>query len=90
MGQVLHALLCLVQPSQAHPAQSRHAAVTHLDDHLVQLLLMALHLAILLDLQHGGVLLVPQADDLVKGEDEVEGAQAHGFLFQQALTELRH
>lgn len=64
-------------------------AVAHLDDHLVQLLLVALHLAVLLDLHDGDVLLVPQRDDLVKGEDEVEGISAHGLLLKR-LAELRH
>jgi hypothetical protein len=51
---------------------------------------MALHLTVLLDLEHGGVLLVPQGNDFIKGKNEVEGTQGHGLLLQQALAELRH
>ena len=60
-----------------------------LDDHLVQLLLVALHLGERLHLRHGDVLLVPQRDDLVEREDQVERVPRDALLVRLLLRVLR-
>ena len=50
------------------------------DDHLVQLLLMAFHLRVLLDLADGHVLLVAQGDDLVECGQQLERGGADALL----------
>ena len=60
-----------------------------LDDHLVEFLFVRLHLGECANLRHGDVLLVAEGDDLVEGEDEVEGGAADAFFVRLLLRVLR-
>mmetsp|Transcript_12803 Transcript_12803/g.44505 ORF Transcript_12803/g.44505 Transcript_12803/m.44505 type:complete len:371 (+) Transcript_12803:1817-2929(+) len=55
-----------------------------LDDHLVELLLVGLHLDVRADLLQGHIFLVPEADDLVEREDQLKGVAAHRLLVSSA------
>mmetsp|Transcript_44333 Transcript_44333/g.73872 ORF Transcript_44333/g.73872 Transcript_44333/m.73872 type:complete len:258 (+) Transcript_44333:1032-1805(+) len=56
-----------------------------LDYHLVELLLVGVHLRVCLDLLQGYILLVPEGDDLVEREQQVEGELLDGFLVQRLV-----
>mmetsp|Transcript_40248 Transcript_40248/g.104177 ORF Transcript_40248/g.104177 Transcript_40248/m.104177 type:complete len:594 (-) Transcript_40248:31-1812(-) len=60
-----------------------------LDDHLVQLLLVALHVGVLLHLRRRDVLLEAVADDLVEGKEQLK-RRARDRLLLQRLHVHRH